>query len=225
MHSFDIIAALTALANASTPGDSFLALDRARSLLGRDAEAYYPLLESLTKKAEEIDRLRTMARYDALTGIYNRRTFEEAFQREFARVQRSGDSFALVCLDLDGLKEINDEFGHASGDQALQIVARECARCIRSTDIAARLGGDEFAIILINSNFYCASAFVQRLRSAIESYRVADQQLGISVGIAVATLSAIRAEEVMEEADVDLYRDKASRKSTPERPSELTIRY
>jgi diguanylate cyclase (GGDEF)-like protein len=221
MSSYDIIAALTDLANASTPGDSFLALDRARSVLGREVETYHPLLESLTKRAEEIDQLRTLARYDALTGIYNRRTFEEAFQREFARVRRTGESFAVVLLDLDGLKEINDNAGHAAGDQALKTVARECSRNIRSTDIAARLGGDEFGIILAGSDLSCARAFVQRLRNAIESHRVADRQLGVSFGVAAANASVVRPEDITGEADADLYRDKGNRASGRDRRSEL----
>lgn len=221
MSSYDIIAALTDLANASTPGDSFLALDRARSILGREVETYHPLLESLTKRAEEIDRLRTLATYDSLTGIYNRRTFEEAFQREFARVRRTGESFAVVLLDLDGLKEINDCYGHAAGDQALKTVARECSRNIRSTDIAARLGGDEFGIILVGSDLSCARAFVQRLRGAIESHRVADRELRVSFGVAAATPSVTRPEDITGEADADLYRDKGNRSSGRSRHSEL----
>jgi diguanylate cyclase len=225
MPSYDIIAALTELANATSPGDSFLALDRARSVLGSDMEAYHPLLESLTKRAAEIDRLRTLARYDALTGIYNRRTFEEEFEREFARVRRSGESFTLISLDLDGLKEINDRWGHAAGDQALQAVARECSRNIRSTDVAARIGGDEFGIILVNSDLAKARVFVQRLRGAIECHQIGDRQLSVSVGVATATAAATRPEEIVAEADLDLYRDKSSRATGRDRPTEVDSQY
>jgi diguanylate cyclase (GGDEF)-like protein len=225
MPPYEIIAALTDLANASTPGDSLLALDRARSVIGREVEAYHPLLESLTKRAAEVDRLRTLARFDALTGIYNRRTFEEVLQREFARFRRSGEPFALVYLDLDGLKEINDVWGHAAGDQAIQIVARECTRTIRSTDIAARLGGDEFGIVLVGSNADCARFFVRRLRAAIEAHRVADRNLSVSVGIAATSAVIARVQDMAAEADADLYRDKASRSASDERRADIYSRY
>jgi diguanylate cyclase (GGDEF)-like protein len=225
MQSYEIIGALTALANASTIGDSLVALDNARTVLGRDIEDYNPLLDSLTKRAMEIDRLRKLARYDTLTGIYNRLSFEEVFEREFARFRRTGEPFSVVFLDLDNLKQINDGLGHATGDRALKIVARECNETIRTTDIAARLGGDEFAIILIGSDATATRTFIHRLRTAIERHYIGEKRLGVSIGTAtVATVSCSK-EDILSEADADLYRDKAGRRDRCARISTLDPRY
>lgn len=105
----------------------------------------------ITERKTAEHRLDAMARHDALTQLPNRRYFEEHLDQAAARARRSGKPLTLVYLDLDGFKRVNDNFGHASGDQLLIEVARRLKSCVRTTDHVSRLGGDEFTVILEES--------------------------------------------------------------------------
>jgi diguanylate cyclase (GGDEF)-like protein len=94
------------------------------------------------------EQLRHVAQHDALTGLPNRALFADRLNREIARAQRHGGRFSMVFLDLDGFKLINDNFGHAIGDQVLQQVAKRLLGCIRAEDTVGRIGGDEFVMLL-----------------------------------------------------------------------------
>ena len=102
--------------------------------------------------SERIERLLqglgAAARTDSLTGLSNRLAFEEAFEAEAARLERHGTQYALLLADLDGIKEINDRFGHQAGDEAICEVGHALRRQLRGEDFAARIGGDEFAVLL-----------------------------------------------------------------------------
>lgn len=204
------IEALTELASAIDPMEGLKSLERAWSLLGEDIEVYRPLLKQLIKRVQEVHQLRELAGCDALTGVGNRRGFQETLDREVARAERTGSPFAIVMLDLDGMKSINDQLGHSAGDRALTTVAKVASRTLRTSDYIARLGGDEFAIILPDTPRDSIDAIVERLRSAIESSQIGNITLRTSIGSAVADRACSPA-GLVAEADANLYRDKRSR--------------
>ena len=117
------------------------------------------------KRAEE--RIATMARTDSVTGLANRAAFLERLELEFARVHRGGERFAVLYLDLDHFKDINDTLGHPVGDQLLSAVASRLSNCVRETDMVARFGGDEFAVLQVDiGDDTAASSRRWRARSA-----------------------------------------------------------
>jgi diguanylate cyclase (GGDEF)-like protein len=141
----------------------------------------------------EVTRLAQIAISDPLTGLRNHRAFQEDLARELQRVSRSGDPLSLVLLDLDGLKVINDRYGHQAGDERLQAVARAIRDSQRAGDLAYRVGGDEFAVILAGARALGALEFAQRLRAIV----------AVTAGIAEATELRSR-DDVIREADLAL---------------------
>ena len=158
--------------------------------------------------------LARMVSTDALTGLPNRRHFQEALDAEMARVQRYGGSFSLALLDLDEFKSFNDRFGHPAGDAVLCELAGVLREHMRASDRVARLGGEEFAVILVGTGKEAARSVVERLRIAI-----ADLDLGhlavpgctvtTSIGVAAVPDDAEYAAELVRHADVALYEAKA----------------
>lgn len=118
-------------------------------------------------------RLHELANHDEMTGLLNRRRFEEEMARHAASVRRHGGPTTLMMVDLDGLKEVNDRLGHAAGDTLLKAVAQAIASRLRATDVAGRLGGDEFALLLGNSTREGALRVAEDLRVAIAAARPA----------------------------------------------------
>jgi diguanylate cyclase (GGDEF)-like protein len=125
------------------------------------AEQRALLAEERAANAEEL------ALVDALTGLPNRRAWEQALAREEQRCRRANHPAAIVCMDLDRLKEQNDNAGHAAGDELLQKAADCLHRAIRTHDLAARLGGDEFGILLVECAGGCMPAIIERLHAAL----------------------------------------------------------
>ena len=162
-------------------------------------------------------RLEADAATDPLTSLWNRRGFEPLLDHAIARAIRTGEDIALVVVDVDRFKSINDELGHATGDRALVAVAQAVRTVIRPTDVAARLGGDELAILLSGANGAGAMKMCERLRSAIVDVNpLAPRPLTLSIGIAdmlaisrTATAEAARL-GLFEAADVALYAAKAA---------------
>lgn len=118
---------------------------------------------------EEFRKLRINAATDALTGLYNRRLFDEYLDRELNRVRRYGQQLAVVILDLHRLKEVNDRHGHLRGDQVLQLAASTLRKTLRASDSAFRIGGDEFALLLPETDPEQASTLCRRIRGLYES--------------------------------------------------------
>jgi diguanylate cyclase (GGDEF)-like protein len=116
----------------------------------------------------ELERL---ARTDDLTGLLNRRAFMSQLEHELAIASRYGSPLALLLLDLDNFKAINDSHGYSTGDRALELVAETLSRCVRTPDTVARLGGDEFAVLLPHTLHVEARALADRLRVAIARFR------------------------------------------------------
>ena len=130
-----------------------------------------------------LDRERRLANTDPLTGIFNRRAFWSAAQREVARCRRDEVPFAVAYLDLDGFKAVNDRHGHEVGDAVLCIVARTMQRSLRELDMVARLGGDEFALLLPGTDASGARAVLDRLRGELAGLTLpAASRVEFSVG-------------------------------------------
>jgi diguanylate cyclase (GGDEF)-like protein len=155
-----------------------------------------------------------LARHDPLTALPNRRVFREKLEAALARVDR-GERFAVLCLDLDHFKKVNDTLGHDVGDALLRTVAERLQACVREVDTVARLGGDEFAILQENvedaeSAALLAARIIDVIRGTheIEGHQVAT---GTSIGIAMAPESATSADSLLKNADIALYFAKAER--------------
>jgi diguanylate cyclase (GGDEF)-like protein len=157
------------------------------------------------------------SKIDALTGLPNRRKFLELAEAEWERFCRYGQPFSLLALDLDGLKQINDRFGHNAGDRAIREVARVCCAEKRSSDVAARLAGDEFIAILPGTSEEVANEFACRLRRSIASQPLLPEgvRLRISVGVAEARSWMSDATELMNLADERLYAAKQQGRIEP----------
>ena len=169
------------------------------------------------RKKAEAD-LRHLAQHDALTGLPNRRSFNSRLDREIALAASAGGRLALLCLDLDRFKEVNDLFGHAAGDALLQSVARCTDGVLNDDHMLARLGGDEFAIILPGLNDPAAAGRIAE--SIIDAFRAkkegADNSglVSTSIGIAIYPDDALDRESLMNHADTALYRAKVEGRGT-----------
>lgn len=147
---------------------------------------------------------------DPLTGLYNRREFDNNLKREIGAVhRRSQDKFALVMIDLDGFKPINDKFGHKTGDVVLKTVAKRIARHARTTDTVARIGGDEFVLICTSLRDEAAAAkFCERLISSINDpipLEIGEIQVGASIGLVFYLEQTTSEQDLMHMADEAMY--------------------
>lgn len=170
------------------------------------------------RKADEAD-IHRLAHHDSLTGLPNRRSFATRLDTEIEFMAgRSGVHLAVLCLDLDRFKEVNDLFGHAAGDAVLQKVARCASRVLRDGQMLARLGGDEFAIIIPNlSDPTAAGKTAEAVLDALENDNqssASDGLVSTSIGIAIYPNDAIDREALVNHADTALYRAKAEGRNT-----------
>ena len=152
--------------------------------------------------------LQETAARDKLTGLYNRRLFEEQFEAAVARSLRSREDLTLLVVDLDGLKRINDVAGHVAGDNALRTLSDSLRATIRSTDVACRIGGDEFAIVLPGSTAEDAVHVAERAQEMLAE--IGRGHYSFSGGIARVTPAQSSAEDVFRAADLAAYRAKAA---------------
>lgn len=166
----------------------------------------YPLRNALRYQAAL-----QAAHKDPLTGIGNRREFDEQLQKELVLAKRHDSAFSLVIFDLDHFKQINDTYGHAAGDCVLKDVTYHASCCTRDTDTLYRIGGEEFALILRNSDAFGAKLLAERIRRRIAdlvcSIAGTDVQVTTSLGIATATADDNSA-SLYERADQALYEAK-----------------
>jgi diguanylate cyclase (GGDEF)-like protein/PAS domain S-box-containing protein len=161
----------------------------------------------ITQRKKSYAQVFYQATHDALTGLANYREFVETLEREVRRADRSRHSFALLLLDLDDLKRINDRLGHLTGNRALKRLASVMKQHCRSTDLAARYGGDEFALILIDANPGMAQQIADRIERHVRNDEV-EPRISVSIGISVYPEDGLTAQELLEAADQQLYRRK-----------------
>ncbi len=165
----------------------------------------------LERQAEQAQQ---QAAEDALTGLATFRLLRERMANEVARSNRTGDPFAVLFIDLDHLKEVNDRFGHNAGSEVLRLTAAQCAAAIRSTDLAARYGGDEFVVVLVRTRLDGARRVAEKVRVAVEEagrkLTYPDGLVTVSVGVAEFQPEQDDAKDVLLAADRALYRAKAA---------------
>jgi diguanylate cyclase (GGDEF)-like protein len=171
----------------------------------------------VTEQREAEARIAHLARHDALTGLANRNVLRETLTRQLALVDR-GQELAVLCLDLDRFKPVNDTFGHAAGDTLLRGVAERLRSCVRAGDLVARLGGDEFAVVQCGAPQPGSSTALARrvIQALSQPFQLQQQQahIGCSVGVAVAPYDGREAEDLLRAADLALYRAKDEGRGT-----------
>jgi diguanylate cyclase (GGDEF)-like protein len=175
----------------------------------------FPLLRQVTARLRgQVEQIEKLALYDALTGLANRRLFHDRLEQAFLGAERNGNGFALMLLDLDRFKEINDTLGHQTGDAVLEHLAARLKAVARASDTVARLGGDEFALVLQGAADSASALFVaERIRRALDEPFVVDGmtlQLETSIGIAIFPRHGEDAEQLLKRADIALYASKES---------------
>lgn len=174
----------------------------------------YGLVHDITKLKRVETELRLLAQHDALTGLANRRRFEEQLAQAMAHSDRKGSPMALLFIDIDRFKLINDRLGHRAGDLVLKEFARRLAACVRKTDMAARLAGDEFVVILEPlDRAGDASVVAQKIVDAlVEPMAVEGQSLSVSASIGIALRPPFEHDGValLRRADKALYAAKAT---------------
>ncbi len=167
--------------------------------------------EQIGQYGREFAKLRRAAlesRTDALTGLKNRREFDERLRDELTRAGRYAHPLSLLMIDIDDFKLINDRFGHSVGDAALQSVANAIEESIRSIDIAARYGGEEFVVILPETPLHGAAIVAERIRAATAEY-TSPYRLTVSIGVAELAKSDETPDAFLVRADAALYRAKS----------------
>jgi len=173
--------------------------------------------EDITDRQRAEERIVHMARHDALTDLPNRLMLRERLDHELKRVKR-GECLAVLCLDLDHFKSVNDTLGHPIGDELLKVVAERLRRCTREPDTIARLGGDEFAIIMTGMEQPTdAVALAKRIRDSItKPYHLDGHQIvaDISIGISLSPMDATEPDQLLKNADMALYGAKGDGRGT-----------
>ena len=178
--------------------------------LAVEVEMLRGMVRGLEDRVRQLDRL---AHQDALIDLPNRRGFLRQLDRLIDRVRRYGDQGAMLFVDVDGLKAINDTYGHLAGDEALIQVARELAAGVRKSDTVARLGGDEFGILLERADeetaLDTADRLVERIAACEFRYDGTKLKLGVAVGVGLICADDT-AETIMSRADQAMYRAKSA---------------
>lgn len=177
---------------------------RPRVILG-----YTVVLRDVTRSGSDSLKLKEMLTTDYLTGACNRAYFFECAEKQRLRCNLQGQPLALIALDIDHFKQVNDEYGHPAGDAALKAVAKACKVLLRNGDIFARIGGEEFVVLLPSTDMAAAIRLAERLRSAIGAIplRAGDTDLTItaSFGCSVLTDTSTTITELLTAADTLLY--------------------
>ena len=175
-----------------------------------ELEAYEVIAEDVTRQRELEDHLRRQAASDSLTGLANYRRLVDVLDSEISRSKRTNREFAMLFFDLDGLKAINDRYGHMIGSQALCRLADALCSCCRDIDMPARFGGDEFAVVLPETNAEEASLVAQRVCKSVANDGKGPK-LSVSFGIAVHPQNGDTIESLLRHADSELYLMKEQR--------------
>ena len=189
----------------------------ASMLLGSSRHAV-AILRDITERKRIEAEITRIARHDILTGLANRGVFVETLEATIALARRGGMGFAVLYMDLDHFKDVNDTLGHPVGDLLLQSIAERLCAAMRQTDIAARFGGDEFALIATNLREPAdAATLADTVLTALSepfSLQGVELRTGASIGIAVYGPDSLEAETLLSHADVALYRAKSEGRGT-----------
>ena len=215
-----VIAACHLLLAAASPGIDVISLSYASSAVGQLAPFLLVAYLTTTLSAditEARERIENLAQTDSLTGLYNLRMFNEVWQRTHEAGERDRGMYALLMIDMDKLKDINDAFGHEAGNSAITLVAQCLQRSIRNTDYAARFGGDEFAVLLPGASPEVAEAVVKRVRHNVYKttldLRSRMIRCSVSIGVVNYPKDARDMRELLSIADRKMYRDKELRRA------------
>lgn len=157
-------------------------------------------------------RITLLSQTDDLTGLLNMRAFNLVLEKEIARAARYAQQFTVIMIDVDGLKNVNDRYGHTTGSRLIRIIAQSIKECVRTSDVLARYGGDEFVIMMAHTSTEHARTAAERIRTAVNNtafdmkgVRIAST---VSVGIASFPECVQDAAEVLDKADIALYQSK-----------------
>jgi len=163
------------------------------------------------------EKIQRQASTDGLTGLLNHKTFYETLEKELWRSRRYGGHVSLIMVDVDGLKKVNDTYGHRAGDKVIKEISARIKRCIRQIDVAARYGGDEFAVILPNTSLEEATIVARRMVDVVATQPVVwmgeEIPLSISVGLSQHDAQA-SPEDITSRSDKALYNAKQAGKNT-----------
>jgi len=161
---------------------------------------------------EALRQQRYAAEHDALTGLANRVLLNQQLDRLLAHAHKTAEPAALLLIDLDRFKEVNDTYGHGVGDELLHVISRRLAECVRTSDLVARLGGDEFAIVLPATDAHGAQQVARQVLSVLNApVRLAEAtlQVGASVGLAISPDHGQTRADLLRRADIAMYASKA----------------
>jgi diguanylate cyclase (GGDEF)-like protein len=215
-----VIAICHLLLAAAAPGLDVMSLSYASQAVGQLAPFLLVAYLTTTLSAditEARERIENLAQNDALTGLYNLRMFNEVWRREHGSAERDRGVYALLLIDMDKLKDINDDFGHEAGNSAITLVAQCLQRSIRNSDYAARFGGDEFAVLLPGASPEVADAVVKRVRHNVFKttldLRSRMIRCSVSIGVVNYPKDARDMRELLSIADRKMYRDKELRRA------------
>jgi diguanylate cyclase (GGDEF)-like protein len=180
----------------------------------RDSASEIEMLRAKIARLEErVRQLDSLAHQDPLLPVPNRRGFLRELEACIGRVSRYGEAAAMLFVDIDGLKRINDSFGHQAGDQALIEVARSLSEGVRSSDCVGRLGGDEFGVLLVHADEESAGDTAGRLAERIEAAELSYHWTRLDLGVAIG-VTAIREDDtpdaVIARADRAMYANKSA---------------
>jgi diguanylate cyclase (GGDEF)-like protein len=205
---------------AATPGVDVASLQYASRAIGELAPFLLVAYLTTTLSADITEarvHIENLAQTDALTGLYNSRMFHEVWQRAHAACERERGTYSLLMIDMDRLKDINDDFGHEGGNSAIQLVAECLQRSIRATDTAARFGGDEFAVLLPGASPEVAEAVIKRVRHNVYKttldLRSRMIRCSVSIGVVNYPKDGRDTRELLSIADRKMYRDKELRRA------------
>ncbi|PTM39254.1 EAL domain-containing protein [Bosea sp. 124] len=173
--------------------------------------------EDATERKATEARIEQMARFDELTGLANRFEYNRNIADSFGRMERTGEAFALLYVDLDGFKQVNDNLGHDIGDRVLTETGNRLRAAIRGSDLLARFGGDEFLLILPGANHAIVTVIAQRMIDAMSKAFILDNKtvyVTASIGIAMAPSDGATPADLLRHADTALYKAKAAGRNT-----------
>ncbi|PCI40049.1 MAG: hypothetical protein COB46_07515 [Rhodospirillaceae bacterium] len=180
-------------------------------------DAAMDLERTILKQTLRIEEMARLASTDQLTGVYNRRGFEQEFQRVLSAATRYGETGVLIYIDLDGFKPINDTYGHAAGDKMLTEVARVLNDHIRPQDMVARLGGDEFAILLTRTDWKDGLKRAERIKHILNTHYLSwnDKHIAMRASLGFQCYGAnADAHTLLAGADDAMYQSKRMRMDT-----------